>query len=121
LVAGDLRRVLDVAVEVIAVPNEMALAGLWALVESRRSPTSDGTCSCTPGSTRPRRHACPGAPGVLRHRRRVPRRAAETPDAGFDELSHRMVAEVDGAELMRTSEETSSSRTAPREGEGDPG
>jgi hypothetical protein len=51
LVAGDLRRVLDVAVEVIAVPNEMVLAGLWALVESRRSPTSDGTCSCTPGST----------------------------------------------------------------------
>jgi hypothetical protein len=42
-------------------------------------------------------------------------------NAGFDELSHRMVAEVDGAELMRTSEETSSSRTAPREGEGDPG
>ena len=59
LVAGDLRKALDVAVEVIRVPEENALAGARALVEKKLD--SHGIFSCTPGSTcppRPRPQRC---------------------------------------------------------------
>jgi ABC-type transport system substrate-binding protein len=101
LVAGDLRRALDVAVEVIAVPDEMALAGSRALVEKKLDQPWDllvhawfDLSSEAPPAAVHREFF--GTDGAFR---------VGPPDAGFDELFHRMAVELDGTELVRIAEE----------------
>jgi ABC-type transport system substrate-binding protein len=101
LVAGDLRRALDVAVEVIAVPEEMALAGSRALVEKKLDQPWDllvhawfDLSSEAPPAAVHREFF--GTDGAFR---------VGPPDAGFDELFHRMAVELDGTELVRIAEE----------------
>lgn len=101
LVAGDLRRALDVAVEVIRVPDEVALAGSRALVEKKLDQPWDLLV-----------HAwfdlSSEAPPAAVHREYFGRDGAfrvGPQDAGFDELFARMAVELDGAELVRIAEE----------------
>jgi ABC-type transport system substrate-binding protein len=101
MVAGDLRRALDVAVEVITVPDEALLAGLRALVEKKLGQPWDLLV-----------HAwfdlSSEAPPAAVHREFFGRhgafRAGPTV-AGFDELFARMAVELDGAQLVRIAEE----------------
>ena len=101
LVAGDLRKALDVAVEVIRVPEENALAGARALVEKKLDQPWDLLV-----------HAwfdlSSEAPPAAVHREFFGRDGAFRAgprDAGFDELFARMAVELDGGQLVRIAEE----------------
>jgi ABC-type transport system substrate-binding protein len=101
LVAGDLRRSLDVAVEVITVPDEALLAGSRALVEKKLEQPWDLLV-----------HAwfdlSSEAPPAAVHREFFGRDGAfraGPPDDGFDELFHRMAVELDGGKLVQIAED----------------
>lgn len=101
LVAGDLRRALDVAVEVITVPDEALLAGSRALVEKKLEQPWDLLV-----------HAwfdlSSEAPPAAVHREFFGRDGAfraGPPDEGFDALFHRMAVELDGGKLVQIAEE----------------
>lgn len=100
LVAGDFRRALDVAVEVITVPDEALLAGSRALVEKKLELPWDLLV-----------HAwfdlSSEAPPAAVHREFFGRDGAfraGPPDDGFDELFAAMAIALDGAELVRIAE-----------------
>lgn len=100
LVADDFRRALDVAVEVIRVPDEALLAGSRALVEKKLELPWDLLV-----------HAwfdlSSEAPPAAVHREFFGRDGAfraGPPDDGFDELFAAMAVELDGAELVRIAE-----------------
>lgn len=100
LVAGDLRKALDVAVEVIRVPAEAALAGARALVEKKLDQPWDLLV-----------HAwfdlSSEAPPAAVHREFFGRDGAFRAgplDEGFDQLFARMAVELDGGELVRIAE-----------------
>jgi hypothetical protein len=101
LLASDLRRALDVAVEVLTVPEEALLAGSRALVEKKLDQPWDLLV-----------HAwfdmSSEAPPAVVHREVFGRDGAfrvgpENP--GFDRLFARMAVELDGTELVRIAEE----------------
>jgi peptide/nickel transport system substrate-binding protein len=101
LVAGDLRKALDVAVEVIRVPEENALAGARALVEKKLDQPWDLLV-----------HAwfdlSSEAPPAAVHREFFGRDGAFRAgprDAGFDALFTRMAVQLDGGQLVRIAEE----------------
>jgi len=101
LVAGNLRRALDVGVDVITVPDEAALAGARALVEKKLELPWDLLV-----------HAwfdlSSEAPPAAVHREFFGRDGAFRAgprDAGFDELFARMAVELDGANLVQIAEE----------------
>ena len=101
LVAGDLRRALDVAVEVITVPDEALLAGSRALVEKKLEQPWDLLM-----------HAwfdlSSEAPPAAVHREFFGRDGAfraGPPDEGFDQLFHQMAVEIDGGKLVTIAEE----------------
>jgi ABC-type transport system substrate-binding protein len=101
LIGDDLRRALGVAVEVIRVPEENALAGSRALVEKKLDLPWDLLV-----------HAwfdlSSEAPPAAVHREFFGRDGAfraGPPDAGFDDLFARMAVELDGAQLVRVAED----------------
>jgi ABC-type transport system substrate-binding protein len=101
LIASDLRRALDVAVEVTVVPDEQALAATRALVEKKLELPWDllvhawfDLSSEAPPAAVHREFF--GQDGAFR---------AGPPDAGFDALFARMAVELDGAALVRIAEE----------------
>ncbi|TWF75740.1 peptide/nickel transport system substrate-binding protein [Pseudonocardia hierapolitana] len=101
LIGDDLRRSLGVAVEVIRVPEENALAGSRALVEKKLDLPWDLLV-----------HAwfdlSSEAPPAAVHREFFGRDGAfraGPPDPGFDELFARMAVELDGARLVRVAED----------------
>lgn len=101
MVASDLRKALDVAVEVIRVPEEHALAGARALVEKKLDQPWDLLV-----------HAwfdlSSEAPPAAVHREFFGRDGAfraGPEDAGFDELFGRMAVELDGGRLVQIAEE----------------
>jgi peptide/nickel transport system substrate-binding protein len=101
MLAGDLRRALDVAVEVISVPDEALLAGSRALVEKKLDqPWGLLVHAWFDLSSE--------APPAAVHREFFGRdgafRAGPT-DSGFDELFARKAVELDGAQLVQTAEE----------------
>jgi ABC-type transport system substrate-binding protein len=98
LVASHLRRALGVAVEVIAVPEEALLAGSRALVEKKLDQPWDllvhawfDLSSEAPPAAVHREFF--GTDGAFR---------VGPPDAGFDELFHRMAVELDGGSSCRS-------------------
>jgi len=101
IIAGDLRRALDIAVEVVVVPDEAALAGARALVEKKLDQPWDllvhawfDLSSEAPPAAVHREYF--GKDGAFR---------AGPLDDGFDALFARMAVELDGAELVRIAEE----------------
>lgn len=101
LVAGDLRRALDVTVEVIAVPDEMALAGSRALVEKKLDQPWDllvhawfDLSSEAPPAAVHREFF--GTDGAFR---------VGPSDEGFDQLFHQMAVELDGGRLVQIAEQ----------------
>lgn len=101
LVAGDLRRALGVAVEVLTVPDEALLAGSRALVEKKLDQPWDLLV-----------HAwfdlSSDAPPAAVHREFFGRDGAfrvGPPDSGFDELFHQMAVELDGGALVAIAEQ----------------
>jgi ABC-type transport system substrate-binding protein len=101
LVAGDLRRSLDVAVEVITVPDEALLAGSRALVEKKLDLPWDllvhawfDLSSEAPPAAVHREFF--GTDGAFR---------AGPPDEAFDRLFGQMAVELDGAKLVKIAEE----------------
>lgn len=101
MVAGDLRKALDVAVEVIGVPEEAALAGARALVEKKLEQPWDLLV-----------HAwfdlSSEAPPAAVHREFFGRDGAFRAgprDERFDELFGRMAVALDGTQLVRIAEE----------------
>jgi ABC-type transport system substrate-binding protein len=101
LVAGDLRRALDVAVEVIAVPDEALLAASRALVEKKLDQPWDllvhawfDLSSEAPPAAVHREFF--GTDGAFR---------VGPPDEGFDELFHQMAVELDGGRLVQIAEQ----------------
>jgi peptide/nickel transport system substrate-binding protein len=101
LVAADLRRALDVAVEVVAVPDEAALAGARVLVEKKLDMPWDllvhgwfDLSSEAPPAAVHREFF--GLDGAFR---------AGPVDEGFDALFDRMKVAIDGAELVRIAAE----------------
>jgi hypothetical protein len=96
LLASDLRRALDVAVEVLTVPEEALLAGSRALVEKKLDQPWDLLV-----------HAwfdmSSEAPPAVVHREVFGRDGAfrvGPEDPGFDRLFARMAVELDGTELV---------------------
>jgi len=101
LVASDLRRALGVAVEVIAVAEEALLAASRALVEKKLDQPWDllvhawfDLSSEAPPAAVHREFF--GTDGAFR---------VGPPDAGFDELFHRMAVELDGGKLVQIAEQ----------------
>jgi len=101
LMAGDLRRALDVAVEVITVPDEALLAGSRALVEKKLDQPWDllvhawfDLSSEAPPAAVHREFF--GVDGAFR---------VGPPDEGFDELFHQMAVELDGGQLVQIAEQ----------------
>ena len=101
LVAGDLRKALDVAVEVAVVPAEMALAGARVLVEKKLDMGWDllvhgwfDLSSEAPPAAVHREFF--GLDGAFR---------AGPPIEHFDALFDRMKVALDGGELVRIAEE----------------
>lgn len=96
LIAGDLRRALDVAVEVAVVPDAVALAGARVLVEKKLDMPWDllvhgwfDLSSEAPPAAVHREFF--GLDGAFR---------AGPPDPGFDALFDRMKVAIDGSELV---------------------
>ncbi|WP_214366621.1 ABC transporter substrate-binding protein [Pseudonocardia sp. H11422] len=101
LVAGDLRKALDIGVEVIRVPAEEVLAGSRALVEKKLDLPWDLLV-----------HAwfdlSSEAPPAAVHREFFGRDGAfraGPPDDGFDALFEAMAVELDGEALVRIAEQ----------------
>jgi len=101
LVASDLRRALDIGVEVISVPDEALLAGARAMVEKKLELPWDLLV-----------HAwfdlSSEAPPAAVHREFFGRDGAFRAgplDAGFDDLFDRMAVELDGGTLVQIAEE----------------
>lgn len=101
LVAGDLRRALDVGVEVITVPDKALLAGSRALVEKKLEQAWDllvhawfDLSSEAPPAAVHREFF--GTDGAFR---------AGPPDEGFDRLFGQMAVELDGGKLVKIAEE----------------
>ena len=99
-IASDLRRALDVAVEVTVMPDDQALSGVRALVEKKLELPWDllvhawfDLSSEAPPAAVHREFF--GKDGAFR---------AGPLDAGFDTLFARMAVELDGAELVRIAE-----------------
>jgi peptide/nickel transport system substrate-binding protein len=101
LIAANLRTALDVAVEVAVVPDEAALAGARVLVEKKLDQPWDllvhawfDLSSEAPPAAVHREFF--GTDGAFR---------VGPPDAGFDELFHRMAVELDGGKLVQIAEQ----------------